>query len=300
MGVWGAGLYSGDYALDLRTTVGALARLPFDADKLLDLLSESEPAANNPQDEEYGTFWLVVADQFAKRGLASDRARDTALGIIDEGRDLAAQQKLGMKAADLEKRRMALETLRSRIVEAPAVGKIRKVLAKPQPLVMETGDVVVYPTAGGKCINPYFASKEVQKWQQDGWAAMTIVDSGRAFGFLSWYHAVTLAEGTAEKPTLESLRGELLWRLGSPGTCSTSQFRKMELEKIGNWPVDVEQLNRVFPGLRSGDSAAMSDISISNSMSAAPYVSRHVIPKPGAAPRGFAPVMLGIEQILRK
>ena len=45
MGVWGAGLYSGDFAMDLRSTIGAVARLPFDNDKLLDILGVVARAA---------------------------------------------------------------------------------------------------------------------------------------------------------------------------------------------------------------------------------------------------------------
>ena len=68
MGLWGTGLYSSDFAMDLRSTVGAVARLPFDGDRLVEILSETEPtAAGNPDDEQHTTFWLVVADQFAKR-----------------------------------------------------------------------------------------------------------------------------------------------------------------------------------------------------------------------------------------
>ena|SRR2546428_3727841 len=84
MGVWGTGLYSGDFAMDLRATIGAVARLPFDRDRLVEILCETEPAAaNNPNDEEHTTFWLIVAAQFAKRRIVCDRVRDTAFRIID-------------------------------------------------------------------------------------------------------------------------------------------------------------------------------------------------------------------------
>ena len=35
MGRWGTGLYSGDFAMDLRSTIRAVARLPFSADRLV-------------------------------------------------------------------------------------------------------------------------------------------------------------------------------------------------------------------------------------------------------------------------
>src|SRR5215471_12878899 len=112
MGIFGAGLYSGDFALDLRSTARAVLRLPFDPDKLVDVLSGTEPAANNSSDEDHTTFWLVVADQFAKRGIACDRVRTKALAIIDTGADIAMLEKLGMKASELRKRQMILNELR--------------------------------------------------------------------------------------------------------------------------------------------------------------------------------------------
>ena len=106
MGVWATGLYAGDFALDLRSTIGAVAKLPFDSDRLLEILCESESAAANREDDaDHTTFWLVVADQFSKRGIENKRAREMALSIIESNRDLAMLKKLGMQSADLRKRR---------------------------------------------------------------------------------------------------------------------------------------------------------------------------------------------------
>jgi hypothetical protein len=105
MGAWGTGLYSGDFAMDLRGTIGAVARLPFSADRVVDVLCDVEPgAARSSDDSDHTVFWLVVADQFAKRGIDSPRARETALSIIDEGRDRAAMAALGMREPDLRRR----------------------------------------------------------------------------------------------------------------------------------------------------------------------------------------------------
>jgi hypothetical protein len=43
--------------MDLRSKIGAVARLPFDNDKLVEILCESGPtAASNPDDEDHTTF----------------------------------------------------------------------------------------------------------------------------------------------------------------------------------------------------------------------------------------------------
>jgi hypothetical protein len=258
VGVFGTGLYSGDFAMDLRSAISAIVRLPYNSDKLADILCESEPTvANNPNDEDHNTFWLVIADQFAKRGIVCDRVRDKAVAIIDSGADLAMLEKRGMNPSDLRKRQKMLKDVRERIAAPAADGRPRPVLKKPQVLLMELGDVLVYPTFGGRCINPYFASRELDRrgtmapaWKQDGWAAMVIVDRGRAFDFLAWYRPLTISRAMAHKPMLEELRGEVLWRLARPGTCSLLHFKRMELERIGTVAIDNEKLQRSIPGMR--------------------------------------------------
>src|SRR5579862_2218152 len=95
MGVFGTGLYSRDFATDLRGTISAVLCLPFDADKLADTVCESQPnIANLAAAEDHSTFWLVMAGQFAKRSIVCGRVRDKALQIIDCGSDLAAHAKL--------------------------------------------------------------------------------------------------------------------------------------------------------------------------------------------------------------
>lgn len=307
MGVWGAGLYSGDLAMDLRSTIGAVVRLPFDADRLVEILCGTQrTAANDPGDEEHTTFWLVVADQFAKRGIACDRVRTKALAIIDRGEDIALLEKLGMVPKDLRKRKSMLAELRARIAVSPAKSAARKVLQSPQPLIMQTGDALVYPVCNGNNINPYLASKEKNirftkdgkgPWLQNGWGAMAILDCGRAFDFLSWYRAAILAETRAEKPALDSLRGAMLWNLPPPGTCSAGFFRKLELEKIGVLPVDREKADAVFPKrLRSEVAKALQDISIAGSMKS--VAAGSAVPNPGWAHKGRWPTISAIDEVI--
>ena len=106
MGAWGVGLYSSDFALDLRGSVKAVARLPFEPDRLLEFFCAAEPtAAHNPEDSYYTIFWLTIAEQFAKRGIDCARARERALSIIADGADLAAMAALGMDEKSLVRRR---------------------------------------------------------------------------------------------------------------------------------------------------------------------------------------------------
>ena len=280
MGVWATGLYSGDFALDLRSTIGAIAKLPFDSEPLLDILCESERgAADRADDPDHTTFWLVVADQFAKRGIDSKRAQKAALEIIGSKSDLAALEKLGMQAPDLRKREKVLEQVRQRIVAPAARANGREVIKNPQPLLMQTGDVLVYPTFGGRCRNPYIVNQDKDRmggaclpWQIDSWAAMVIIDSGRAFDFLAWYRPVLIARAMTEKPNLATLQEDKTWRLARAGTSTASHFKRMGIEKIGALAIDREKLKTCFGELAPGTSAAVGNISLANQMSVDPYV----------------------------
>ncbi len=310
MGVWATGLYAGDFALDLRSTICAVAKLPFDSDRLLEILCESErAAANRSDDPDHSTFWLVVADQFARRGIDNKRAREIALEIIDTNRDLEMLEKLGMPARDLRKRQKVLDEVRQRVIAPNVRAKPREVMRSAQPLLMQTGDVLVYPTFGGRCRNPYFVDQDKDRmgtasrpWQIDSWAAMVIVDSGRAFEFLAWYRPLTLTMAMAEKPSMLSLEGDLIWKLCRPGTCSASHFKRMGIEKIGSITVSQTKIRACFGELLPGISAAVSDIALANHISVGPYVSERRIGEPGnlasVKPGRPYPAIAGLMQVV--
>jgi len=278
MGTWGSGLYSGDFAADLRATIRAVIRLPFDAERLADIVIESQSGvARDPDDEDHTTFWLVLADRFARFGLKSERAFETALRIIDSGQDLEMQRQLGQTAGGLEKRRRALAELRERLNNPPQAAA-RNVLREPQRFVMGVGDAFVYPTCGGECRNPYVARLERLKiygpaggqiWAADGWGAALIVERGLTFGFFAWYRPLVVRIASVAAPDLSVLRGAD-WILKPPGTCSPTHFRRIGFEKIGGFDVDVEKLSVAYPDLRPGDAQAINDISIANELKVIP------------------------------
>src|SRR5262249_42839091 len=95
VGTWAGGLYGADFAADLRGPIRAVARLPFEADRLAAIIVDTErEAATNPNDEDHTNFWLVMADQFLRRGLVSADVREQALRIIDSGADVEMQRRL--------------------------------------------------------------------------------------------------------------------------------------------------------------------------------------------------------------
>jgi hypothetical protein len=269
MGVWGTGLYSGDLAIDLRSAIRAIARLPFDGDRLLEIVCELEPsAAQDERDEEHTTFWLVVADQFAKRGIPSTVACEKAMTIIDRDSDLAKLAALGMAFSDLTKRKMVLNDLRTRLADSPTRSAPRRSLKRPQSYIMEVGDVLVYPTGNGKCRNPYARSKDAIPggWTPDGWNLMTIVDRGRAFDFLVWYRPLILTTWLSTKPSFAGTSQLTNWRLRAPGTCSAQHWKRMGMEKLGHVEINRASLMKFFPDMPSGLYAAINNISVAEQM----------------------------------
>ena len=265
MGTWGPGLYSNDIAKDLKSTITAVARLPLNTDELIDIIVGSFPeAATDADDEDHTTFWLVLADQFHRKGIAHRDLFDRAVGIIESGKDLNTPSVAEMGVGDQRKREKALNKLRRQLTE-PVPSKTRKTLSKPQPLILEVGDVVTFPIVDtGGCFNPYLIKAS---WTRADWGAAAIVRSGLAFGYLAHYRPVVINRRlkSSAQPTLQTLLAHAGWRLARPGTCSKPHFRRMQLEVIGKVAINTERLTSVFPDIRDGTYSAVNDISIANS-----------------------------------
>jgi hypothetical protein len=166
------------------------------------------------------------------------------------------------------------------------------------------GDVLAYPTKNGHCFNPYHSPKGAvgrywSTWAPNGWGAILIVDRGRAFDFLSWYRPLIVAQAITEKPGLAALSQDALWRIDTPGTCSATHFKRMQLELIGTVPIDREKLHNALPKkwlTVPGTSAAISDISIANRMHL-PRTQFYRLDASGASFQGY-PTIRGLGQVL--
>ena len=77
MGSWGPGLYQDDDTKDLKDTIGILARLPVSGERILELLIEGRRESTGLDQSGGPTFWLVVADQFERKGITSKRDSGT-------------------------------------------------------------------------------------------------------------------------------------------------------------------------------------------------------------------------------
>jgi hypothetical protein len=197
--------------MDLRSTIRAVSRLPFVSDQLVEILCDSEPgAAKDSTGEDHTTFWLVVADQFARRGIVSDRVRNKALEIINHGLDLSALQ----NSACLRQIWQAQEDARRTTCAAYCSPVSKRVSSQGTTAFLDGIETFlsirrVLETASIRISSPEmykFHHKDGSvswQWQQDGWAAMIAIDEPR-IRVSSWYRPLTLARATAEKPSLET------------------------------------------------------------------------------------------------
>jgi len=194
---------------------------------------------------------------------------DRALAIIDGGKDAPMMQSLGMKPADLRKRAARLSEVRARIAAQPTTSTPRKTMAQPGPYAFDLFGVYSFPVKDGRSINPYMSRKHFDRvtWIADGICLMLVIDRGRAFGFLPWYHAVLADSVFASPPDPTTLASTLRWHAPPiTGTCNLTHFKKMELEKLGVFPLDPVRVDHFFPRRAPGTTYAVQDISIANRM----------------------------------
>ena len=272
MGAWGIGLYSNDFGSDVRNAIKVISRLPFDENQLTEIaISAFAETAKNRDDEEYTIFWLVLADQFYRRGIPAKQVFDTALDIIESGKDLQVHQELGMSSAEIEKRHRVLVELQKKLKQ-PVPKKSTTFLKEPQPLIMSTGDVIVFPIdKNGMCVNPHISDKLIErnpdiKFEIAGWGIAVIMACGRVFDFISYYTPLIVCNQFTihAKPTLDLAKKTKGWRFDISGTCSKRHFTRMQLEKIGKVEIDENKLEKYYHRIDNGLFAATNDISIAN------------------------------------
>jgi len=262
VGTWGTGLYSDDFASDLRTSVAAICRLPFKGEQIVELLADLNPEARNPHGEGFTTFWLVVADQLHRRGIRSP-AQERAIDIIAKRTNLEELAKLGMTGSDLKARERELAALGEKL-QSPETEKVRRTLKKPQPLLFAAGDVLAYPIDfRGNCCNPYLANPVMANFSQTGWSGCMVVGAGRALEFLAWYQIATCSGSWKDCPPCEEVTAQVDLSRADVGTLSKAHVARMRLELLGSVPPP----NVPAPNKARIIGVVSSDISVANILS---------------------------------
>ena len=189
MGIWGPGLYQDDEALDLKNTISLLSKLPTDGDRILQILlaDQSEP----PTFDRGGgpAFWLVVADQFERRGIHCDLARERALTALDAGEDLRELRARGMDDRGLRKRAKVLDAIKARLL-SPRPLRARLSGYRKPPMVVSPVEVFAFPSMQCASMNPWSGREPVRlhggRFEPDGWGVLLILCTGRAYDWFPW------------------------------------------------------------------------------------------------------------------
>lgn len=208
MGTWGASLYEDDTASDMKNAVTRVAKVPADGDQLLACLLEMY-GPRDPADEDGILFWLVVADQFERRGIGCDRAASAALAIIESGADLHRASAGGADEAFVRKRAGVLAELAQRL-KAPRPTRDRPRPRKAPDVVLETGEIHSFRTMNGRAWHLYRLDRE-GPFVPDGWGALVVLATGRAFDRLPWVARASLTVDPNREATVnEALQARLI------------------------------------------------------------------------------------------
>jgi hypothetical protein len=246
MGTWGGGLYDDDSAADLKSAVSVLSKLPgADGSRLLELLLQDRTPG---PDEEGGLFWLVVADQFEKKGIAEPELRQRALSVIDDGSHLVDAQERGADAGFLKERRKALEELAARL-RSPRPERAAAKAGKPPVQPFEAGEIYTFPTMKQCARHPYWVERLSGPWIADGgFGALVVLAAGRAWDWFPWVALASLT-GPGDRPmTLdEALAGKLLHQDPPDGASlycpKPAHLKLMGLQLLGRVALDAAKVS---------------------------------------------------------
>lgn len=246
MGAWGEGLYEDDEACDVRDLISLLSKMPGDGDAILQLALEQFERNEDLDEDGCPTFWMVIADQFAKRGIECDRAIKQALLSIDSGADLADMEARGMEPQGLKARKKVHEKLRKRI-DNPKPASSRRIPKTPPRVVVEPGEIYSFPTMDGSGFNAWFSSWDEAGFVPNGWGSLIILEAGRVFDWFPWASYTPLVTNPAREPTLkDALKAKTLFSNGVAYFApKKSHMNKMGMNFLGKVELSLEAIQEL-------------------------------------------------------
>jgi hypothetical protein len=203
MGAWGGGLYDGDFALDLKGTIKAVLRAPLSDDEVLAELWAS--LGKGAGDMDALDYWVVLADQLERHGIPRPEIFERAIAIVEASEDVAMLEALEADAKTVAERRRETTKLLARLRD-PRPAKKRRPLKTPEPLLLERGEALTWPTDGGNSVNPYLPEDQLWKlggFKRDGWGFGIVTEAGHHYHVLAYYAVQVLKWRRPERPTPE-------------------------------------------------------------------------------------------------
>jgi hypothetical protein len=236
MGAWGGGLYESDFGSGLRADIGGLMRAPLSDDELLARIAETHLPGGEDDHVDSFDYWLVLADQLERRGLHRGEVFDRAIRIIEGGEDIAALARLDAEPGTIARRRKDTAELLERL-RNPRPAKPRRALRKPQPLLFEVGEALIWPTDRG---NPYSEILPIDRseFRPDGWGFGIITDAGHEYGAFAYYALQVLMWRRPERPSVE-LAAHCPRSDHYYGAVGKSALEKLRVERLGKVPPEA-------------------------------------------------------------
>jgi hypothetical protein len=246
-------------AQDLKADIAAVARLPIDADAIVARVLAQWACAADPEDEDYGDFWLVLADQLHGYGIAHSATLERVREIVESGADLRCKESLDMAPGDLEKRAKALAKLMAKLESPHAKPRSRRMLRTPEAFVLEIGACLGYPSQGGNGPNTYMRQADIDRtFKPDGWGAFIVLGRAHKLDYFARHLIARLAVKPKSEPTRESCAASNLsankfaWSREPPTPAVAwvevpkSHLKKLAAEPLGTLPVDGDAVRRSF------------------------------------------------------
>ena len=243
---WGVSLYADDSAADLRNTIRALGDMPVSGERLFEILLANHHDSVALKDSGGPTFWLVVADQFERRGIRCAKVFDTAKEIAATGADHRDFESRGASPTDLRKRDAVVAALIGRISH-PRPERPRPQAKSPPPFVVEVGQVYSFPIMGRKAWNPWAKEGTTPWFVPDGWGAMLVGVRLRVFDWIPVCGVTSLTVEPNREPTLDdALAAQAV------GPCSLcvprrSHLKHMRAKLLGTVDLDPAAAAALMP-----------------------------------------------------
>jgi hypothetical protein len=290
MGAWGGGLYDSDFALGLKGTIKGVLRAPLSDDQVLAETWASHGAGAVEADAL--DYWLVLADQFERRGIRRQDVFERAIAIVEAGEDVAMLEELEAEPTTIAARRKETTKLVERLRD-PRPAKLRRPLKEPQPLLLEPGEALTWPTDRGSSINPYVREDSLWKlggFTQDGWGFGIVTEAGHHYNVLAYYAVQVLKWRRAERPSPE-LAVHCPRSAHPYGTISELHLKRARVERLGRVPEEaLGPPPEPEVARRSSRRAALEDIGLSAAFGLDAWNSwmwpdlKFVFPAPSGAP----------------
>lgn len=119
-------------------------------------------------DDASADIILSLADILHQYTLDHPATMAAARHLIDDGRDLAIKQSLGMSTRDLEKRERVLTEAPDRWSQPHPKPKKRKAPIEPEPFLFDAGDVWAFPTMRHAARPFQIKDVDLSQFQADG------------------------------------------------------------------------------------------------------------------------------------